>query len=115
MTTAHATKILKFFNFHQSTLCTVKNFFKKLFIIACKHSLLIQFCYYLCDTKFLNKNGNWGKSYDFELHKLFSDVDFLKFVKLNRMRWAGHFMRMECDRYTLKDFNTIPFQTTTKK
>ena len=25
------------------------------------------------------------------------------------MRWAGHFMRMKCDRAALRVFNTIPF------
>ena len=56
----------------------------------------------------INDNGNWHRRYNFELYILFRDVDILKFIKLNRMRWAGH-MRMECDRAALKVFNTVPF------
>ena len=51
--------------------------------------------YYLCNTKYLNDNGYWQERYNFELYKLFKDVNVLKFIKLNRMRWACHLMRMD--------------------
>ena len=57
----------------------------------------------------INDSGNWCRIYNFELCKLFRDVDVLKFIKLNRMRWAGHIRRMERDRAALKVLNTIPF------
>ena len=50
-TITHATKILKFCNFHQSTFCAVKNFFEKLPKKICNPSLLAEFYYYLHKTK----------------------------------------------------------------
>ena len=41
----------------------------------------------------INDSGNWRRRYNFELYKLFRDVNVLKFIKLNRMRWAGDIMR----------------------
>ena len=57
----------------------------------------------------ISDNGNWRRRYNFELDKLFGDVDALKFINLNRMRWAGHIMRMEHDRAILRVFNSVPF------
>ena len=71
---------------------------------------LTEFCYYLCCIKYANESGNWQRRYNFELNKLFRDVDVLKFIKLNRVRWAGHLMRMECNRAALKVFSTVPFE-----
>ena len=39
----------------------------------------------------------------------FRDVDALKFIKSNGMRWAGHIMRLERNRSALRVFNTVPF------
>ena len=56
----------------------------------------------------INDRGNWRK-YNFELYELVGD-DVLKFIKLNRMKWAGHLMRMERNKAALKGFNTVPFE-----
>ena len=38
----------------------------------------------------INDSGNWRRRYNLELYKFFRDVDILKFIKQNRMIWAGH-------------------------
>lgn len=41
------------------------------------------------------ENGVWRKRYNQELYDLFKDVDISKFIKLTRLRWAGHVRRKE--------------------
>lgn len=43
----------------------------------------------------VNENGGWRRRYNFELYRLFKDPDIVKTVKLGRLRWVGHVMRME--------------------
>ena len=45
----------------------------------------------------------------FENYQLYCHVDILKFIELNRMRWAGYLMRNKCDRAALKVFNAVSF------
>ena len=97
----HATKILKFRYFHQNTLYAIRNFFEKLLKKIPKHSLLTEFHYYLCHTKYINDSRNWRRRYYFEFYKLFRDVDIIKFIKLDSMRWASHLMRMKYYRLAL--------------
>ena len=49
------------------------------------------------------------RRYNFEIYKLFTDVDILKFIKLKKMRWADYNMRMKRDTAPLKVFTTISF------
>jgi hypothetical protein len=40
-------------------------------------------------------NGVWQRRYNQELYSLFHDVDIIKRIKINRLRWAGHVIRRE--------------------
>jgi hypothetical protein len=41
------------------------------------------------------EDGSWRKLHNCELHGLYSSPNILRAVKSRRMRWAGHFERME--------------------
>ena len=56
-----------------------------------------------------NDCGNWRRRYNFKLYKIFRDVDILEFIRLNKIRWAAHLMRMESDRAVFKVFHALPF------
>lgn len=36
----------------------------------------------------------WRKRYNHVLYVLFNEPDIVKYIKVNRMGWAGHVMRM---------------------
>lgn len=55
------------------------------------------------------ENNTWRKRYNFELYKIYREDDIIKSIKLSRMRWAGHLLRMNAERTPLKVFNTTPF------
>jgi hypothetical protein len=38
--------------------------------------------------------GGWRKLHNKELHNLYSSPSIIRFIKLRRMRWAGHAARM---------------------
>ena len=57
----------------------------------------------------INDSGYWRRRYNFDHYKLFRDVNVLKFIKLNKMRWTGHILRMERDRAYLKVFTIVLF------
>jgi hypothetical protein len=48
--------------------------------------------------------GEWWKSYNGELHILYSSRDIIRQMKTRRMRWAGHVARMEEKRTVWKIF-----------
>jgi hypothetical protein len=48
----------------------------------------------------VNENGLWRRRYNFELYQLYTDPDIVKFVKVQRLRWAGHIARMSDHEYT---------------
>ena len=45
----------------------------------------------------VNENGTWRIKYNNEIYSSFSDVDIVKHIKISRLRWAGHIIRMEED------------------
>jgi sorting nexin-29 len=53
-------------------------------------------------------NNNWRKRYNFEIYRIFKSDDIIKSIKLSRMRWAGHIVRMSPERTTLRVFNATP-------
>ncbi|GFV78585.1 putative endonuclease-reverse transcriptase [Trichonephila clavipes] len=49
-------------------------------------------------------NGSWRRRSNLELYKIYKQPDIVKFVKLQRLKWAGHLARMNEDRCCKKIF-----------
>jgi hypothetical protein len=41
-----------------------------------------------------NENGEWRIKYN-ELYALYKESDVITYIKINRLRWAGHVIRLE--------------------
>jgi hypothetical protein len=41
------------------------------------------------------ESGMWRRRYNFELHRLYKEPDIVKTIKIGRLRWIGHVMRMD--------------------
>ena len=54
----------------------------------------------------VNVEGNWRRRFNHELHQLYNEPDVVKFIKINRLRWLGHVLRMNEERVRLKVLNT---------
>jgi hypothetical protein len=37
-----------------------------------------------------NENGEWRIKYNNQLYTLYKDNDIVTYIKVNRLRWAGH-------------------------
>jgi len=46
----------------------------------------------------LNENEIWRRRYNHEIYQLFKEISFSEFVRLQRLRWAGHVVRMPDNR-----------------
>ena len=42
-----------------------------------------------------NDNGEWRIKYINELYTLYKESDIVTYIKINRLKWAGHVIRME--------------------
>jgi len=42
-----------------------------------------------------NDNGEWRIKYNNELYTLYKESDIVIYIKINRLKWAGHVIRME--------------------
>jgi hypothetical protein len=42
-----------------------------------------------------NDNGEWRIKYNDELYTLYKESDIITYSKINRLRWAGHVIRLE--------------------
>ena len=42
-----------------------------------------------------NDNGQWRIKYNDELYTLYKDIDIVTYIQINRLRWAGHIIRLE--------------------
>jgi len=42
-----------------------------------------------------NDNGEWRIKYNNELYTLYKESDIVTYIKINRLKWAGHVIRME--------------------
>jgi hypothetical protein len=40
-------------------------------------------------------DGVWRRRYNKKVYSLFNDVDTIKRIKISRLRWAGHVIRLE--------------------
>ena len=54
------------------------------------------------------KNGTWRKRYNYELYEIFNEPNIVNYIKVERLAWAGHLVRMDSDRTVKKIFNTKP-------
>jgi hypothetical protein len=51
----------------------------------------------------------WRKRYNHELYELFNEPDIVKYIKINRLGWAGRvILRMDNNRTVEKVFKTEP-------
>ncbi|GFU33021.1 uncharacterized transposon-derived protein F52C9.6 [Trichonephila clavipes] len=51
-------------------------------------------------------NGSWRRRSNLELYKIYKQPNVVKFVKSQRLKWAGHLARMNEDRCCKKIFLT---------
>jgi hypothetical protein len=58
----------------------------------------------------VQENGVWRR-YNHELCKLFNEPDIVKYIKINRLGWAGHVIRMDNNRTVKKVLDTKPIGT----
>jgi hypothetical protein len=49
--------------------------------------------------------GQWRRRCNFELYKLYDEPDLVKCIKINRLKWAGHIMRMDNNRITKRMYS----------
>jgi len=42
-----------------------------------------------------NEKGEWRIKHNHELYALYKDSDIVTYIKVNRLRWAGHVIRLE--------------------
>jgi hypothetical protein len=54
------------------------------------------------------ENGTWRKRYNCELYEIFNEPNIVNYIKVKRLAWAGHLVRMNNDRTLKKIFNTKP-------
>jgi hypothetical protein len=49
-----------------------------------------------------NENGQWRCRHNTEIYELYKDIDIVNDVKLRRLQWAGHVIRMSEERIPRK-------------
>jgi len=54
------------------------------------------------------ENGAWRKRYNYELYEIFNEPNIVNYIKVKRLVWAGHLVRMNSDRTIKKIFNIKP-------
>jgi hypothetical protein len=59
----------------------------------------------------VQENGVWRKRCNHELYELFNEPDIVKYIKINRLGWAGHTIRMDNNRTVKKVLDTKPIGT----
>jgi hypothetical protein len=59
----------------------------------------------------VQENGVWRKRHNHELYKLFNEPDIVKYIKINKLGWAGHVIRMDNNRTVKKVLDTKPIGT----
>jgi hypothetical protein len=51
--------------------------------------------------------GQWRRRYNFELYKLYDEADSVEYI-IDRLKWAGHVVRMDNNVISKRMFNTRP-------
>ena len=52
-------------------------------------------------------NDVWRRKHNNELHELYDEPDILNFIKIGRLQWAWHLIRIPDDRPAKEHFNLI--------
>ncbi|GFV24582.1 uncharacterized protein TNCV_1914441 [Trichonephila clavipes] len=60
------------------------------------------------------ENGTWRRRSNLELYQSYKESDIVDFIKIQRIKWAGHVIRMSEDDTTKKVFNAQPIGTRRK-
>jgi hypothetical protein len=47
------------------------------------------------------ENGTWRKRYKYELYGIFNESNIVNYMKVKRLAWAGHLVRMHSDRTSM--------------
>ncbi|GFW46902.1 uncharacterized protein TNCV_2982581 [Trichonephila clavipes] len=50
----------------------------------------------------IQENGTWRRRSNLELYRSYKESDIVNFIKMQRIKWAGHVIRMNEDRTTKK-------------
>jgi hypothetical protein len=61
-----------------------------------------------CSFGAKQENGPWRIRYKYELYEIFNEPNIVNYIKVKRLAWAGHLVRMNDDRTLKKIFNTKP-------
>ncbi|GFV18146.1 uncharacterized protein TNCV_169491 [Trichonephila clavipes] len=62
----------------------------------------------------IQENEMWRRRSNLELYQAYKESEIVNFLKIQRIKWAGHVVRMEEDRTTIKVFNAQPIGTRRK-
>ena len=54
------------------------------------------------------RKRNMAKRYNYELYEKLNEPNIVNYIKVKRMAWAGHLVRMNNDRTIKKIFNAKP-------
>jgi hypothetical protein len=59
---------------------------------------------------FWSETREWdmAERYSYELYEIVNDPNIVNYIKVKRLAWAGHLVRMNSDRTVKKIFNTKP-------
>ena len=53
-------------------------------------------------------NGEYRRRWNDELYELYDDIDIAQRIKIQRLRWLGHVVRMDTNAPALKVFDAVP-------
>jgi len=56
----------------------------------------------------INVNGVWGQRHNRELYELYDETDLVTWIKIQRLRWLGHVVRMNDDAPARAVFDSNP-------
>ena len=54
------------------------------------------------------ENGIWRRRFNREIYEMLNDCDIINFIKINRLRWAGHVARMDDKEIIKRILNSNP-------
>ncbi|GFX95241.1 uncharacterized protein TNCV_848321 [Trichonephila clavipes] len=58
----------------------------------------------------IQEDGTWRRRSNLELYHSYKVSDIIFFIKVQRIKWAGHVVRMDQDHITKKVFNKLAWR-----